>query len=205
MTELGALSITTRLTADAQFDRGFRLTTFLDCHTHQLANTITIERLEWIRCQDLHFLRQAGFFQAINVLEQELTLGIVAAIAEGRLCQVVRAEAEEVGNGGNLVSSECCTRHFDHRTKLVLDRTSFARNLLRDGLKLTTYFLQLIDVSDERDHDLRMHFGAILRNLSGSFHNSACLHDVNFGEEQTKAETAQAEHGVHFAHGTNGL
>ena len=38
----------------------------------------------------------------LDVLEQELTFGVVAGISKGGLGQVVGAEAEELGTLGNL-------------------------------------------------------------------------------------------------------
>ena len=65
---------------------GLRRAALVDRDLHQPGDRV-VERLERVERQDL----------VLDVLEQEAALGVVAAVAERHLGQVVRAEAEEVG------------------------------------------------------------------------------------------------------------
>jgi len=57
-----------------------------------------------------------------HVGAQELPLGVVAGESENRLRQVIRPEAEELREPGDLVGNEGGARDLDHRAKLVVDR-----------------------------------------------------------------------------------
>src|SRR5205807_921385 len=87
MEERNTIGITAVLTADTQLDGRIGLTAFFYGHANQLTNTFAIQCLEWIDWQDLHVFLQTWNFQTFDVLEQEFTLGIVAAIAKGGLSQ----------------------------------------------------------------------------------------------------------------------
>ena len=65
---------------------GLRGPALVDGHLHQPGDRV-VERLERVDRQDA----------VLDVLEQEAALGVVAAVAERHLGQVVGAEAEEVG------------------------------------------------------------------------------------------------------------
>ena len=75
------------LTADTHFQFGAGLAAFINSHLHQPANTFAVDGLEGILGQDAFF----------DVFHQEVALGIIAAVAEGHLGQVIGAEGEELG------------------------------------------------------------------------------------------------------------
>src|SRR5947209_20114229 len=102
MEELDAIGIAAVFAADTQFQVGIGLTAVLCRHTHELADAVAVDGLERIDGKYLDSPLDAWLRQPIDVLEQEFALGIVAAEAKGRLRQVVGAEAEELGDGGNL-------------------------------------------------------------------------------------------------------
>src|SRR5665811_781361 len=89
MAELHARRLTAVLTADAQLDAGLHPTALLGGHAHQLAHAALVELLERV------VLEKIG----LQVVGEELALGVVAREAQGGLGEVVGAEAEEVGVG----------------------------------------------------------------------------------------------------------
>src|SRR5438067_4841378 len=111
-------------TTDSDLKMRIGLPPVLHRHAYQLTHTIAVERLERIKRQDLHLLLEPWLRQAIDVFEQELALGIVAADTKGGLCQVVGTEAEEFRFFRNLTCSQGSTRQLNHRTELVLDGNS---------------------------------------------------------------------------------
>src|SRR5579885_2969396 len=88
-------------------------------NAYQPPHAIAVQRLEWIGRQNLHWLIQSRLFETLDIFQQELALGVVAAHAEGRLCQVIGAKAEELCYLCNLPSSQRGARQLDHRTKLI--------------------------------------------------------------------------------------
>src|ERR1700704_2111544 len=185
MEERNTIGITAVLTADTQLDGRIGLTAFFYGHANQLTNTFAIQCLEWVDWQDLHVFLQTWNFQTFDVLEQEFTFGIVAAIAKGGLSQVIGTEAEELGNWSNLIGGQGCTREFDHGAELVVDLAScFLRNVCCNRFKLAANLLQFVDMANERDHDLGMWVLALCDQFSGRFENRTGLHNINFGEEQ---------------------
>src|SRR6266705_2676414 len=58
---------------------------------------------------------------------------------------------------------------------------------------------------DQWNHDLGLEFLALFCQFKRGFEDSACLHDVDLGEEQAQATAAQAEHRVHLAHCSHGF
>src|SRR6266702_1973939 len=173
-------------TTDTHFQERIRFSPVLKRHTYQLSYTITIKCLEWIKGEDFHPLSSSWLFQPINVFQQELALGIVTADAKSCLSQVICAKAEELGNSRDLVGSQSGSWKFDHRAEFILNsRTNLRCDLLCHGLKLSTNFLQLIDMADQWDHDLWMD----LFPLSGKFYrrlqNCSGLHHINLWENQS--------------------
>ncbi len=147
-----------------------------------------------------------GSSRPSTYLQQEFALGVVAADAEGGLRQVVGAEAEEVGDGGDLVGGQSGARQLDHRAELVLDgRARLGGDLLCHRFELAAHLLQFVDMPDQRDHDLGLQFLALLRQFARGFEDGTRLHDVDLREEQAQAAAAQAQHGVHLAHGSHGF
>src|SRR5262245_35510084 len=72
------------LAADPELEIGACRAALLDGRPHQTGDGV-VERLERVDRQD----------PVLDVLEQEAALGVVTAVAEGHLGQVVGAEAEE--------------------------------------------------------------------------------------------------------------
>ena len=97
----------------------------------------------------------------LEVVRQELALGVVAREAERRLGEVVRAEGAEVGDLGDLVGAHARARQLDHRAAAVLDRGLLGRDALG---QLAQEPAQLLAEADERMHDLdeRRLAGALL-------------------------------------------
>ena len=98
------------LAADPELEAGLRRAALVDRGLHQPGDRV-VERLERVDRQDL----------VLDVLQEEAALGVVAAVAERHLGQVVRAEAEEVGlasrsrrrsgrRAGPRSSSRTCSR-----------------------------------------------------------------------------------------------
>ena len=102
----------------------------------ELANAVAVDGLEWVDGENLDSPLDAWLRQPVNVLEQEFALGVVAAEAKGCLRQVVGAEAEELGDGGNLSGGQSCAWQFNHRAEFVGDgrATLLAGNLFGRGL-----------------------------------------------------------------------
>ena len=86
----------------------------------------------------------------LEVVREELALGVVAREAQRRLGEVVRAERAEVGELGDLVGPDAGARQLDHRAAQVLDR----RLLGRDALGQLAQARELLAEADERVHDL---------------------------------------------------
>ena len=113
------------LAADPQLEVGLRRAALVDRDLHQPGDRV-VERLERVEREDLVF----------DVLEQEAALGVVLAVAERHLRQVVRAETEEVRLAGDLVGGKRAAWHLDHRAELVVDfDTGLALHGLRLGLE----------------------------------------------------------------------
>ena len=103
---------------DAELEVGLLRPATLDRDPHQLADALDVERLERV------LLEHA----VLEVMRQELALGVVAREAERRLREVVRPEGEEVGLLGDLVGADAGPWELDHRSAEVLD---LGRLLLR--------------------------------------------------------------------------
>src|SRR5579859_2802387 len=104
--ELDAIGIATVFAADTQFQVWIGGTTILCRHAYQLAHAVAVERLERVHRQNFHFALDTRLLQAIDVLEQELALSIVAAETKGRLRQIVGAEAEEIRHFSDLTGGQ---------------------------------------------------------------------------------------------------
>ena len=124
---------------------------------------------------------------------------IVAAHAERRLRQVVRAEAEELGDRRDLVGRQGAARDLDHRADQVRELHAlllhhFHRRAAHDLLLVR----ELLHVAHERDHDLRLHLDAALLHVRRGFKDRARLHLGDLREDDAQTATAEAEHRVEF-------
>ena len=106
------------LAADADLQARSRGAARLGGDPHQLSDALAVEDLERVLRQDL----------AVDVLQQELALRVVAAEAVGHLGQVVRAEAEELGVLGDLAGGQRPARHLDHGPELVVNLLAAGRD-----------------------------------------------------------------------------
>ena len=171
---------------DAALQLRTRGATFLNGHFDQLANTRFVDLLERVGFEDLLF----------QVVRQERA-NVVATVTEGHLSQVVRAEAEELGRFGDLISSQRSTRNLDHRADHVFD---FGLLLFEDPVShAANDLLQEVQLglgADQRDHDFRQDFGAFGLNLDGSFDDRLSLHFAEDRVGDAQAATAMTQHRV---------
>ena len=192
MAELHARGVAAVLTADAQAQVGTGLTAIVCSHLHQLAHADLIQVLERIALVDL----------VLVVSAQELG-SVITAEAEGHLGQVVGAEAEELSLLGDLAGSQGCTGDLDHGTDLILHvNASSSDQLISDLDHNVLDELQLLDLTDQRDHDVRGdHAAGLSGDVQGSLDYSAGLHgsDLGIGDSQTAA--AVTHHGVELVEG----
>ena len=138
------------------------------------------------------------------VCAQELG-GIITAEAEGHLGQVVGAEAEELGFLGDLAGSQGCAGDLDHGTDLILHINACSSNQFVCDLDHNVLDeLQLLDLANQRDHDVRGdHMAGLSRDVQSSLDHGAGLHgcDLRVGNSQTAATVAH--HGVELVQRSN--
>ena len=130
--------------ADADFQLGLDAATFADAHFNELAYANLVEDFEGI-----------GLDDAVFLVEFEELGSIVTREAEGHLGEVVGAEGEEVGYGGNLVGGERCTRYFDHGAYEVGQAlTLLFEDLGGGGVDDVCLVLDFFERSYQRYHNL---------------------------------------------------
>ena len=185
--ELHARGIAAVLAADAQTQIGAGLTAIVGSHLDQLADADLIQMLERIALVDL----------VLVVCAQELG-SVITAEAEGHLGQVVGAEAEELSLLGDLAGSQGCTGDLDHGTDLVLHvNASSSDQLISDLDHNVLDELQLLDLANQRDHDVRGdHATSLSGDVQGSLDHSAGLHGSDFGIGNSQTATTVTHHGV---------
>ena len=138
--ERDGLRLAAVLAADAELQVVLDAAAALDRDAHQVADARAVERLERVLLEHV----------VLQVVGEELPLGVVAREAERRLRQVVRPEGEEVRVLGDLVGAHARARQLDHRAAEVLDLA-----LLRDRAHgQLAQPAQLLGEADERMHDL---------------------------------------------------
>jgi hypothetical protein len=99
------------LAADAELERSLVAAALLDAHLDQLAHARLVEALERVDDGRISWARYSG----------RNAPDVVAAVAERQLRQVVGAEAEEVGDLGDLVGGDRRPRDLDHRADLDIE------------------------------------------------------------------------------------
>ncbi len=175
------------LAADAELEVGLDRASALGPERHELADALLIDRLERV------LLEHA----VLEVDREEPVLGVVAREADGRLREVVRAEAEEVGRLGELGGAQRRARQLDHRADQVVERLAGRLELLRHGLlDERAHPPQLLPVGDERDHDLDLRLLGVPARRERAAHDRAHLHHVDLGVHEREAAPARAEHRV---------
>ncbi len=100
------------LAADTELDVRAGGAALLDGDLHQLTDTDGVDGLEGVEREDL----------LLDILEEEAALGVVTAVAERHLREVVGAEAEERGLRRDLVGRQGAARDLDHGAELVVER-----------------------------------------------------------------------------------
>ena len=166
MEGLHGVGIAAVLAAHAANEVGVALVAQLDAHLHELRHA-RIDGGEGVVGQ-----------QALGqVLRDELGLHVVAAEAERRLGEVIRAEAEEVGNRADLVGRDGRARQLDHRAHGDVQLDALLGGDLGDGvLGDLAQLLELGHHGHERDHDLGLRVQALLLQLGAGGGDGAHLH-----------------------------
>ena len=156
----------------------------LDRGPHQLADAFLVERREGVVREDA----------VLEVVGEELALGVVAREPERGLGQVVGAEREEVGVARDLVSAHAGPRQLDHRSDQIRDVASlFGGGSDRELAQPA----QLFRERHERVHDLDVGRPArALTHGEGGADDGAHLHLVDLRPLQAESAAARPEHRV---------
>src|SRR5690606_25007123 len=186
--EVHAGGVAAVLAADAHLEAFAGGPAALDAHLHELADAGDVERLEGVAGEDL----------PLDVLRQEAG-GIVAAVSEGELGEIVGAEAEEVGVGGDVAGGKRGAGDLDHGADLDVQRVLdvvVSADLVDDALDLVAKLLDLLLGPDQRDHDFRGGLDAVVLAVDHRLDDGAHLHAQDLGVADGEAAAAVAEHGV---------
>ncbi len=183
MAERNRARLAAVLAADPELELRLRTATALDSDAHQVADAVLVEHLERVVLEHAR----------LQVVREELALGIVAGETERRLREVVRAEREEVGQLRDLVRADARARELDHRPAEILDRWLGGSHTLGQLAEPA----QLLAEANERMHDLdeRRLTRARLDRCSCS-HDRAHLHLVDLRELESEPAAARTEHRV---------
>ena len=124
MTEFHAGWFAAMFAANSELDVRPRLATEFARDAHQFANAGLVDRGKRILFHDFIFL-----------VSREERAGIIAAHAQRRLRQIIRAETEELSVLGDFIRDECGARNFDHRPNEIIEfRFLFLRDFCRDAM-----------------------------------------------------------------------
>src|SRR5215217_1968832 len=177
--EGNALRVAAVLPANPELQVWVRLLPPLAGHLDQLAHTVLIESLEGV------VLQQA----ALQVLGEELLLGVVAAYAADHLRQVVGAEGEEIGGARYLACHRARPRQLNHRP----DGQAFSGELHLDQVP---HLPQLRREADERYHYLDVRLAPALPEGLCSLSYGAGLHQVDVGTQEPEPAAPKPQHRV---------
>ena len=156
---------------------------------------------------DLHEASNAGSIEGrkgivghdllVDVLGNKAA-AVVAADAVGRLGQVVRTEAKELGSLGNFPSGESGTGQLDHGAHQVGHAEALLLEDLRGDLVNDGGLeFELLGRADQRNHDLgARHDAGVLGHLAGGLKQGPGLHARDLGEGDPQAATAVTKHRV---------
>jgi hypothetical protein len=175
------------LAADAELDILTRFAAALGREAHQFADAVAVDRHERIARQN-----------ALRGVDAEEARGIVAADAEGRLCQIVGAEGKELGRLCDLACLQRRARQLDHGADLIVDlRPCLSGDRLGHGVDPLLDQIELGLAGDQRHHDFRHHrLAAPARDLDSGLEDRARLHLGNFRIGDGEPATAEAEHRI---------
>src|SRR5437660_958636 len=165
------------------------LPAFLYTHPHELADTFAIQRLKGIEGQD----------SPVYEIQEELAFRVVTGISECGLREIVRPEGEELRVLRDLVRRERCPRELDHRPEFIRygDALPF-HDLLRFCLERVSLDLQLVHVTRQGDHDLRLYNDAFFGERAGGLEDCPDLHLRDLGEGDPEAASSKTQHRVRF-------
>src|SRR5687767_14730706 len=185
VTEGNARRVTAVLTADAKVQLGVRCSPVLDRRTHERSYARAVDGDEGVRRNELAFLVHAD----------ELA-DVVAAEAERRLREIVRAEREELGRPGDLTGGDCRPRELDHRAPLEMAELDAlaAEDLVRHRFELRAHLRQLWGCRDERDHDLSPRVSAFPLDEHSRLDDRTHLHRVEPGLDDAQTNSTEPEH-----------
>ncbi len=141
---------------------------------HQRADAAPVEHLERIVLED----------PLLEIDGDERGLGVVAAVAVGRLREVVGAEREELGVSGQLVGDDAGARQLDHRADLVRQSTP-SRARIASAVVLAASRVVCISSlrADARNHHVGARVDARASQLARRFEDRAHLHRVDLGKD----------------------
>ena len=177
------------LAADTTLEVGTYGAALFYGHLDELTYTILVENLEGVNLQNL-----------LLEINGEEAGDVIAAVAEGHLREVVRAEAEVLGARSDAVGREGCTRNLNHRTYLEGDFHTFLCEegscFIADYLFLS---LKLIQDTREGHHDFGMGVKAFALEFKSSAKDGTGLHLRDARISVTEAATTVTEHRVVLA------
>jgi hypothetical protein len=140
----------------------------------------------------------------LHVGDEEIALGIIPAVSECHLGQIIGSKGEELRQFGDLGGSDRRAWNLDHGSELVgepyfLFSHHGGCNALQAGLNP----FQLLDGPGEWNHNLRVHNDLAQGAIRRGFKDGAHLHFHDLGHDDAQADAAQTHHRVRFAHGTD--
>ena len=175
------------LATDANLEIGPRLAAFRHRQLHEFAHAFLVEYLEGVVFQDAHRV----------VVRQELVLGVFTAEREGRLRQVVGAEAEELGILCHATGAQAGAYHLEHAAELDADIDAVGQlDHLMDALDIAVDAQHLFHRRHLRHHDLGIDLDAFLGAQRGGFEDRLDLHRIQLGIGDAQTHAAMAEHRV---------
>ena len=158
MAELHAVEIAAVFAADADLELGTAAAALLDAPLDQHADALGVERLERIGCEDAGLL-------FVDIVGQEAAR-VVAGEAHRGLGEVVGAEGEELGDFRDLVGEQSGARKLDHGADDVVELDAgLLDDVVGDAAGGVLEDRELFFVENERMHDLRQYFNALLLAL----------------------------------------
>src|ERR1700761_2144639 len=191
MEEVHGIRVTAVLAADSDYEARPGCPALPDRELDELPDAFAVDRLERRDAEDAQ----------LQVLSEERGLYIIPGEAPGHLSQVVRAEGEELGAGGDRVRGQRPPGHLDHRADGDVQVNARLRlDLPKHLLRQPAGNLHLLDCGDERGLDLRARILARPLELRGGMRDRAHLHAEQAGDDQVEPDAAQAEHRVLLVH-----
>src|SRR4030095_3364836 len=154
------------------------------------ANPALVERLDRIPLEHA----------VLKVEGEELPLRVVPREPQRRLCQVVRAEREEIRLFGDFVRTNAGSRELDHRPNEVLGLALRRRGVDGELAKPA----QLLLEAYERVHDLdERRLSGPLAHCDGGADDRPHLHLVDLRILEPEAAAARPEHRIRLLEGPN--